>query len=398
MAHEQATGITTERGERNVYGPGTGRFPEPLPPLYLFEREAYPTREAAERAAILRSRLNEVPGGLGRPVSGADVLRTNPSPAVIEMLQRQPRGAPGRRSEGTGRGYTGAPSPAVPPPGIIEDFLRYSGILGGAVKDYATQGVEMPRRGESGEMEYRGKRWQDAVTAKPSTREWIGGIGGIASDALGMRGGVGDPWIGRAGQLPGPMGRYPRPFGAGGTQGGRSVGGDLTVGPGGSVRGSISLPGLMEPAQVTSSGIILPPMDRAVPRGFLNHPPTAAQYYRTLDESLQEAWPIIQEFARTAPEGSRFKIISDNSGFRIRAQTDTHNVQTNKALSEMLEYLYGHHPEGWGRDTGQGGYHRPPSSPSSRTQPGALPPGSRTGTREPTWRFDRRGNPRDVDY
>lgn len=75
LAHHENS-ITDDRINR--YGPGneTGRpVGTPLPPTYLFERDEYPSDDAAVDAARRRSLLSDQPGW--RP-SLSDLLRSNP--------------------------------------------------------------------------------------------------------------------------------------------------------------------------------------------------------------------------------------------------------------------------------------------------------------------------------
>jgi len=86
MAHERGTSVSGDGRHWNVYGPGTGRFPEPLPPIYGFERPSYGTPEDADRANRVRSELGSMPG---QRVSLSDFLRTNPDAATLADLMRR---------------------------------------------------------------------------------------------------------------------------------------------------------------------------------------------------------------------------------------------------------------------------------------------------------------------
>ena len=93
VSHERITGVGTDQGEINVYGAGTPQAGKPITPIYGFERDVYPTPEAATQAAVLRSMLFGIPG---QRVSTSDYLRTNPTPDVLQalMILYQLRGAP----------------------------------------------------------------------------------------------------------------------------------------------------------------------------------------------------------------------------------------------------------------------------------------------------------------
>jgi hypothetical protein len=86
MAHERGTSVSGDGRHWNVYGPGTGRFPQPLPPIYGFERPSYATQEEADRANAVRSMLGSIPG---QRVSLSDYLRTNPDRATLAELMRR---------------------------------------------------------------------------------------------------------------------------------------------------------------------------------------------------------------------------------------------------------------------------------------------------------------------
>jgi len=85
MAHEQATDISGDGRHWNVYGPGTGRFPQRLPLIYGFEQPWYATQAEAQRAGRTRSMLNDIPG---QRVSLSDFLRTNPDAKTLAELMR----------------------------------------------------------------------------------------------------------------------------------------------------------------------------------------------------------------------------------------------------------------------------------------------------------------------
>ena len=182
MAHERATGIGTSRGEVNVYGPGTGRFPEPLPLIYGFERPAYPSVAEAEQAANMRSVLNTVPG---TRVSLSDYLRTNPDAATLaELLRANPRVGPRRQR---------APQPGAPPiprqrPFTMEDRLReqemFANTFGNTEADYAntpgmdpfdlTQFWQLMREADPGAVMREGEMGQLAQQMM-SLRDLLGG-------------------------------------------------------------------------------------------------------------------------------------------------------------------------------------------------------------------------------
>ncbi len=59
--HEQSETVRSKRGFRNVYGSQTPLAGKPLPRLYTFERDEYPSIRSAVSAARKRSKL------VGRP-------------------------------------------------------------------------------------------------------------------------------------------------------------------------------------------------------------------------------------------------------------------------------------------------------------------------------------------
>jgi len=75
----------TTVGTQNVYGPGTGRFMQPLTPIYGFERSSYPSSADAQRAARARQMLGSEPG---QRVSVSDYLRSNPDAATLADVMR----------------------------------------------------------------------------------------------------------------------------------------------------------------------------------------------------------------------------------------------------------------------------------------------------------------------